>query len=415
MDGRLLFKACTLLHTDGRLQGDMSLSVRGGRIEAVAPDAQLPILPGDWVIDAGGRVLAPGLVDAHAPLIERGLVAGIGALPPERLSQLAARLTAGEREALAAHGLSEGLLRGITSRVCRLHVPDAPADHLQAVTRAAERVGARAVLCVAPASGDGAGPLLEQLLAAVELAQVQRQHRHLRVGLGWRGALPDEEALRTGLLSLLQGASVPVLIADAPGGAELLPHLRALAEHGWLAEGTLFALEAALPADAAAALTALVQSGALVAVNAEAAVDVVRRGPAEAVERLTGMGEGPMGTLSRVGRALEGLGHTGAGMDASAQRRVLLQAGQVWLSARFGARIGLLEVGAAADLVLYDWVPSARNREGALWDRLHQRVSWVVVEGRVAVREGGLLGHQSVELAQAAARACEAVADRAEA
>jgi len=391
----------------------MSLAVRGGRIEEVAPEAHLPVLPGDWVIEAGGRTLAPGLMDAYAPLVERSLIAGLGGMAPERLTRLASRLSADEREALAAHGFSEGLLRGITARICRLHVPESPATHLQAVARAAARVGARAALCVAPTPDDGAGPLLEQLLAAVELAQAQREHRHLRVGLGWRGALPADEGLRAGLLSLLQGASVPVLIAEAPGGAALLPHLQALAEHGWLAEGTVFALESALPADADAVLEALVQSGALIAVNAEAAVDVVRRGQPQAVERLSGMGEGPMGTLARVGRALEGLGHTGAGLDASAQRRVLLQAGQVWLSARFGARIGLLESGAVADLVLYDWVPSTRNPEGSLWDRLHQRVSWVLVEGRVVVREGALLGHESVGLAQAAARACEAVADRA--
>lgn len=413
MDGRILFKGCTLLHADGRLEGGMSLAVRGGRIEAVASDAQLPVLPGDWVIDAAGRTLAPGLVDGHAPLIERSLLAGVGALSTDRLPELVSGLSVEEREALAAHALSEGLLRGITSRVCRLHVPQAPAAHLQAVARAAERVGARAVMCVAPESGDGAGPLLEQLLAAVELAQTLRAHRTLRAGLGWSGALPEDASLRSGLLSLLQGASVPVLIADAPSGDGLAAHLNALAGDGWLAEGTLFALESALPTDAAAALEVLVRSGALVAVNAEALVDVIRRGGAEMAERLAGMGEGPMGTLTRVGRALEGLGHMGAGLDASGQRRILLQAAQVWLSARFGTRLGLLEAGAAADLVLYDWVPSARIATGSIWDRLHQRVAWVVVDGRVTVREGALLGHQSVALAQAAARACEAVADRA--
>src|SRR3712207_167368 len=69
MEGRLLFKDCTLLATDGRVRGGMAVLVEGAAIRQVAEDAALPALPGDWVVGCRGRVLAPGWVDCHTHLV----------------------------------------------------------------------------------------------------------------------------------------------------------------------------------------------------------------------------------------------------------------------------------------------------------------------------------------------------------
>jgi hypothetical protein len=63
--GLLLRGARLFDPADGSVRPGMSVLVRGERIVAVKPDAQLPTPPGAEVLDTGGRFLMPGLWDVH--------------------------------------------------------------------------------------------------------------------------------------------------------------------------------------------------------------------------------------------------------------------------------------------------------------------------------------------------------------
>ncbi len=65
MTGSLVLKGGRVLDAGGGRDGDVAIS--GGRIVAIGPD-----LSGDRVLDAGGCVVAPGLVDLHAHLRQPG-------------------------------------------------------------------------------------------------------------------------------------------------------------------------------------------------------------------------------------------------------------------------------------------------------------------------------------------------------
>ena len=55
MEGRLLLKNCAVFRADGRVRTGMALVVQDGLIRRVAPDAEVPVLPGDWEVACRGR------------------------------------------------------------------------------------------------------------------------------------------------------------------------------------------------------------------------------------------------------------------------------------------------------------------------------------------------------------------------
>jgi cytosine/adenosine deaminase-related metal-dependent hydrolase len=83
----------------------------------------------------------------------------------------------------------------------------------------------------------------------------------------------------------------------------------------------------------------------------------------------------------------------------------------------FGIPSGAVEEGRLADLVVFDCVPALELDSGQAPHLLGQlgrsRVAWNIVNGRVTVREGQLLGLDEVELAHAAARVLTSVRARA--
>lgn len=59
MEGRLLLKNCSILRADGRLRSGMAVAIQGETISEVLPDAEVPVLPGDWEVDCRRRLVAP--------------------------------------------------------------------------------------------------------------------------------------------------------------------------------------------------------------------------------------------------------------------------------------------------------------------------------------------------------------------
>jgi hypothetical protein len=63
VEGRLLFKDCCVLGPLGEVRHEQAVVIRETCIFEVAPSAEVPALPGDWVIESKGRLLAPSLSD----------------------------------------------------------------------------------------------------------------------------------------------------------------------------------------------------------------------------------------------------------------------------------------------------------------------------------------------------------------
>src|SRR5262249_34614067 len=69
MEGRLVLKQCALLRPGGRVQHHLAVLIDSSTSRTVAPDADVPVLPGDWAVEWRGRLVGPGLVDAPAHLV----------------------------------------------------------------------------------------------------------------------------------------------------------------------------------------------------------------------------------------------------------------------------------------------------------------------------------------------------------
>jgi cytosine/adenosine deaminase-related metal-dependent hydrolase len=137
---------------------------------------------------------------------------------------------------------------------------------------------------------------------------------------------------------------------------------------------------------------------------------------------LMGLGTGGHGTLQEeLLAATVGVLHiarSGRLPDPDSALSHLLVSGPAELCTRiFGGPSGGVEEGSLADLVVYDTVPAADPETGysphLLGQIAHSPVAWTLVNGRVCVREGQLLGVDYLDLAQAAAEALARVWSRA--
>ncbi|HZU92492.1 MAG TPA: amidohydrolase family protein, partial [Microbacterium sp.] len=80
-----------------------SLVVRDGRIAFVGDDATASALPVDEVVDLGGRLVLPGIVDAHTHLVSMGESLGqVDLQDAEDLGEIQRRLAAAAQESDAA-------------------------------------------------------------------------------------------------------------------------------------------------------------------------------------------------------------------------------------------------------------------------------------------------------------------------
>jgi cytosine/adenosine deaminase-related metal-dependent hydrolase len=350
MEGRLVFKDCALVRADGRAREGMAVVVEEGRIRRVALDAEVPALPGDWAVACRGRVLAPGRVDCHAHLVGRQLLPRTGEL----------------------------LLRG-------------PASLLEAYARLeAALTPSEVEALTAHALAQG---LLEGLTLRVE---------HLRAPMDTAGALEAQARAARALGSRVLLAPAPHLLDGESGALGQLETAAAFAAQeraSSLVRGAL-----GFHASSTSPDTLLRRVGRL---REEAGLPVVFH-LAESEEDMAS-------TFTRHGwrgvPRLDAFGLLGRGAVAAGARAVDRPA--ELCSLLFGAPSGAVEEGALADLVLYDaLVPQPEEGMGGAWrvrelGRAH--VAWTVVEGRVVVREGQLLGGDALELAHEAARALRAL------
>ncbi len=436
MEGRLVLKDCSIFRADGRVRGSMAVVVEGERICRVLPNDQAPVLPGDWEVACGGRLVMPGLVDCHTHLVGEQLVPSSGAFLLrnararfEVQHQLAQALTAPELEALTAWGMARALRGGVTMVAEHLQAPGLVAEGLEVQARAAERLGLRAVLSHATHSVGGREAASAGLEANAAFAQGRRTHPLVRGALGFHSSSTCDDDLlrRVGRLREELGVGAHFHLAEneddltatfAQHGRRVVARLEGF---GLVGPGLVGSYARAV--DRAEA-DRLAKSRTLLALHPRGALEGEPGGGLECVltqQPMLGLGTAGRGTLwqelsAAFANALQ-IARVGRLLDPDGLMAQLLISGPAELcSMIFGAPSGTVEEGALADLVVYDLVPPEECPGGAAGHLLMQLMevpsAWTITGGRVAVREGQLVGADHLALARDAARAVESVWSR---
>jgi cytosine/adenosine deaminase-related metal-dependent hydrolase len=437
MDGRLVLKNCSVFCPDARFRSAMAVLIERGKISKVAPDDEIPILPGDWEVSCHGRVVAPGLVDCHAHLVGGQLVPSSAQflLKPRRQrfeaqQQIESKLVPAEVEALTAFAIARALRSGVTMTVEHLHCPSDAGSGLAAQSRTAERLGMRFVNSHATHSGGGASLAMKQLEANAEQALERKHHPLVRSALGFHASFACDDALlsRLGRLRGELGVGVHGHVAESEEdvartlrdfGQRIVPRLDA---HGLLGRGCIAAFASAIDRVESERLA---KSGTVVALSPRRnSMEEPAAAGAESValdEGLISLGTaGSTSLRDEIASAFASMiqwARLGRGLDPDARLGEFLLATPAALcSGIFGEPSGRVEPGHQADLVVYDLLSSADGTAGLgglLLQIALSPVAWTIVAGRVVVRDGRLLAHDFHQLAKDAQRALESVRSRA--
>lgn len=434
MDGRLLLKGCSVFRADGRVRERVAVVVEGGRVARVAPETEVPTLPGDWEVACGGRLVAPGLVDCHShlvggqlqPLWGERLMRGTAACQ-EQQRKLASLLTVGEVEALTAFGLARALRSGVTMVAEHLLAPGCVREGLSAQARTAERLGARLVNSHASNSRDGEASGLAQVEENAAYAASVAGSALVRPAIGVLSSSACDDAvleaagrhcqeLRLGAHFHLAEFEEDLSATYAKYACRVAPRLE---RFGLLGKGCVAAYAKAVDRSEAELLA---RSRTVVALSPRESL-LVEPGPGslEALlshQTLVGLGTGGVGRLwdelSFAFAAALQMARLGRVLDPDGLMAQLLVGGPAELcSMLFGLPSGDISEGAMADLVVYDYVPPGGGEGTArpflLMELGRHPVAWTVVAGRVVVREGQLLGTDEGELSREAAAAIDSV------
>lgn len=436
MEGGLVLKDCAVLRPDGRTRAGMAVRIEGPAVVQVAPTDEVPIRPGDWEVRCDGRAVGPGWMDCHAQLVNGQLDLGTSELllrPARARFELQQRqdasLTPAEVEALAAHAIARSLRRGVTFVAEHLHCPQAPGLALEQVARTAQRLGLRVLISHATRDVDGTDDAQAHAEANALFVQRHAADPTVRGAMGFHASFTCEDALLTQIAELRARTDAHVVFEAAGSeldltetfqrhGARVVTRLERL---GLLGPWSVAALARMVDREEA---ERLFRARALVAISPRRELfeepgatgfdAVVGR------ENRIGLGTAGGGPLSEeatcAAAALLRLARSGRWVDPDGTLlQMLFSAPSELVSRLFGQPSGLVEEGALADLVVYDWIPP--EDAAPVPDMAAQlscaQVSWTVVAGRVVVREGQLLGHDERALAREAARVLAARAKRA--
>lgn len=430
MDGRIVIRNGTV----ARAGAGATVVVEGRHVVQVSPPgAAVEAMPGDWDVDADGRLVVPGMIDAHTHLALGAIfkLAGLPGRPPPTVFDL----RAGLRQSIESRARPESwepLVRanalaalrcGVT---CALDVmrgaPGAAGDLLEAEARALGATGLRAAIAYGARGPRGEPGGADEVRAAAAFAGRHASDPRVRGMIGMSGlADVSEEALdaaaehaaRAGFHACVGEDESDLAHAHQRWGKRPIEHL---AERGLLSPRAVVAHGGTTAQSEA---LALVESSAHLAVSPRAAM--FWGAPLPPLLPFASMGVsivlGSDGLFA--GLASEAL--TAAMMQRHAERtagaagalvgRVAWPGAARLASSLFGEPLGVLEPGALADVVVLEWrppVPLPAVPDGdlaMLW--AGAPAAWAIVDGQVRLREGRALG---VDEAEVAARAREASA-----
>jgi putative selenium metabolism protein SsnA len=398
--------------------------LRGGRIATLDPrrveaaelriegeliverGAGLPPRAGEEVVELGGSLLLPGLVNAHTHLystLARGMPAP--APPPRGFLEILERvwwrldraLDMETVELSALAGAIEAARSGTTLLVDHHSSPSCIRGSLQAVQRAVERVGLRSVLCYETTDRNGTQGRDQGLQENQEfLAQAQTALTRGMPGAHAAFTLGEDSLARLASLARESGRGVHLHVAEDAldvreccerHGADPLARLR---RHGLLAAGAVFAHAVHLEPEE---VEEVQQAGVVIAHCPRSNQNNgVGRAPTAAF-RTAALGTDGIDQdlLAELRAAFLGMRADGRSDAAEAALR-LLAGGHRLGAALFGAPLGRLEPGAPADLLVLDYAPPtplhASNLAGHLLfglDRSH--VVSLLVAGRFVLRD----------------------------
>jgi cytosine/adenosine deaminase-related metal-dependent hydrolase len=411
---------------------DATIVVEDGRIARVVVDGSpVPAEPGDWEIDAAGRLVVPGGVDAHTHLAVGSLLrfAGLPVRYPGSQRALRQgfrrpveeRLLPGDVEALATASALATLRAGVTTVVAlERAAPGAELETLLAAERAVRSVGVRAVLAHGASDLGGADRGRASARAAAAFAGPHAEDPLVRGMAGLDGLhattretleLLREPASRHGLHAAVaeDGSDLERSWAlDRKWPVELLADAGLLGSRTVLAHVTTLAGEEARAIrDADAAVVATPRAAAFWEAPGTP-VEVVAAAEAPLALGTDGLWPDVAGEATALAARLRARG-SAPPAPAELLAEVAWPTGSALAGQLLGVRLGAVAAGAAADLAVLDWRPPAVLPEGAggdaavLW--AGAQAAWVIVAGEVRLREGIPLG---VDPAEVSARAVEA-------
>jgi putative selenium metabolism protein SsnA len=406
------------LGPDAAVLDGAALAVADGAIAEIGEERALARrYPGAPVVDAGGRVVMPGFVNAHCHVYS-ALARGIPPAgdPPFDFPEILARfwwrldraLDAEMIRASADVAALDALRRGTTTLVDHHSSPSAIEGSLDLLADALEAAGVRASLCFEVSDRDGK--------ARAAIAENLRFLTRCRERGGTTGALFGLHASFTigertleicGALAGEHDVGCHIHLAEHPiddarslemsglRAAERLARSGVLGPKSVVAHGvTLDASQAALLAETKTALVTNPRSNAVNGVGATP------------VARLLAAGV-PVG-LGTDGYTYDALSE--AAFFALAQRlsalspraadgllpRILAEGSPEVALRACGVRAGILAPGCAADLILVEYDPPTPLDGASLWGHLaiglpEARVTDVMVNGRWVMREGTML------------------------
>lgn len=434
MEGRLVLKDCSLFRPDGRVRGRMAVVIEARTITQVAPSEEIVPLPGDWVVACRGRIVTPGLVDCHTRLVN-GALAPFSAewmlgSPEHRYRAdgvLASHLTPAEVGAITAWGLARSLRSGVTLSFEHLRAPNAVFDCLEAQGRVARILGARLVNAHASSSRDRTpGPAQVDGNARYVSAVLKDTLLRGSVGVGPSAASENDLLREAGRAKeeLACGAHLNVAESDEDilrtWEAHACRIVHRFERFGLLGGGCIAAHARSLDRSDAERLA---RTRTLVAISPRAGHLAGARTATEIVltsDNVVGLGtDGVCSLWEELTTCFSGvlaLARAARTVDADAIMSSYLIGGPAELCTMlFGLPSGAVAVGALADVVVFDHVPVVDSTEAlpaTIMELARTQAAWTIVDGRVVVREGQLVGGDAVALAQESALAVAAVQRR---
>ena len=378
---RILIQNGTLL-TFGRpcrvLEG-MALLIEDDRIKRIAPADAIPG-PFDRVLDAKGKVVMPGFVNAHMHFYST-LVRGLGKAAPSHDFQevltnlwwrLDRQLTLDDVEVSAQVILLDAIRRGTTTLVDHHASPGAIIGSLDRIAQAVKASGLRACLCYEVSDRDGQAVtdlgLEENVTFAKTCAEAQDPQLRALFGLHAAFTLSDATLERAAALGHDLGIGFHVHVAEAASDVaiNLEKHgqspVARLAAHGILGRTSIAAhavhvdeADMELLAHTATFVAHNPQSNLNNAVGIANVIELVQRGVR------VGLGTDAM-TVNMLVELRVGLWAQHQRQDDPSCGFMELTdtlfirnpelATQLW-----GFPLGTLEEGAAADVILVDYDP----------------------------------------------------------
>jgi len=421
------------LGPDPRVLPGHDVLCEGGRIARIAPHGS-SAANAARVIDADGKVVGPGLINAHTHLYST-LVRGLGKAARsgsfrEVLEHLWWRLdrqlTLEDCRVSAEVALIEAIRHGTTTLVDHHASPHAVRGSLGVIAEAVTRAGVRACLCYEVSDRDGgevARAGIAENAAFIDRCRTEPDRR-LRALFGLHAAftLSDATLESAAGAGLARGAGFHVHVAEAASDEE-----HSVREHGVRVVERLSRFGVLGPSSIAAHCVHV--DGGEIAVLAETGTAVVHN-PQSNLNNAVGVADVPAllanGVLVGLGtdamttdmleelRAALFIRHLAA-EDPSAgffETTSLLTAGNPAIADRLwpGLALGELREGGAADIAVFDYDPPTPFDETTLLGHLvfglsQARVDATIVDGKVLMA-GGVL-ENGLDEGRVAARARE--------